>query len=123
MPSRERIQAFIATVEANRFVEAIEEFYTEDASMQENQKPPRQGRDTLVKGEEAVLRAFKTVNTLPVGRWIAEGDRVAIHWSFEFTGHDETSFRLDEIAFQRWEGDRIAEEQFFYDPGQRSKAA
>jgi len=26
--------------------------------------------------------------------------------------------RMEELAYQRWEGERIAEEQFFYDPGQ-----
>jgi len=119
MPSRERVQAFIATVEANRFVEAIEQFYTEDAFMQENVSPPRHGRDTLVKGEEAILRGFKSIATMPVGSYLIDGDRVAIHWTFEFTGHDDTHFVLEEVAFQLWRGDRIAEERFFYDPGQR----
>ena len=36
MPTRERVQAFVAMVEANKFVEAIREFYTDDATMQEN---------------------------------------------------------------------------------------
>jgi hypothetical protein len=26
---------------------------------------------------------------------------------------------MEEIAYQRWEGERIAEETFFYDPAQR----
>jgi hypothetical protein len=25
---------------------------------------------------------------------------------------------LEELAYQRWQGDRIAQEQFFYDPAQ-----
>jgi hypothetical protein len=25
---------------------------------------------------------------------------------------------MEELAYQRWEGDRIAEETFFYDPAQ-----
>lgn len=28
--------------------------------------------------------------------------------------------RMEEIAWQRWEGERIAEETFFYDPAQRA---
>ncbi len=27
---------------------------------------------------------------------------------------------MEELAWQRWEGERIAEEQFFYDPAQRT---
>jgi hypothetical protein len=26
---------------------------------------------------------------------------------------------MEELAYQRWEGERIVEEQFFYDPAQR----
>ncbi len=33
---------------------------------------------------------------------------------FEFEGHDGTRTRMDELAYQRWEGDRIVEEKFFY---------
>ena len=31
---------------------------------------------------------------------------------------DGTSFRMEEIAWQRWRGERIVEERFFYDPAQ-----
>jgi hypothetical protein len=41
MPSRDRVRALVEMVEAGKYVEAIEAFYTEDATMQENQKPPR----------------------------------------------------------------------------------
>ena len=56
MPTRERVQAFVAMVEANKFVEAIREFYTDDATMQENLGDVRAGLDALVAGEEAALR-------------------------------------------------------------------
>jgi ketosteroid isomerase-like protein len=44
MPSRERVEAFIASVVAGDHVRAIADYYTEDASMQENLQPPRRGR-------------------------------------------------------------------------------
>ena len=31
---------------------------------------------------------------------------------------DGTVTHMEELAYQRWEGERIAEEQFFYDPAQ-----
>src|SRR3954471_4913324 len=42
-PSATTLERFIARVESNAHVEAIEEFYTEDASMRENFSPPRVG--------------------------------------------------------------------------------
>ena len=47
-----------------------------------------------------------------------DGDQAAIRWAFVFTRHDGKSFRMEELALQRWQGDRIAEERFFYDPEQ-----
>ena len=118
MPSREPVDALISMVEQGKFVEAIQEFYAEDASMQENNAPPRVGRDKLVEHERGVMAAHKEIRALPVESFLVDGDRVVIRWVFEFTRHDATRFRMDELAYQRWEGDRIAEEKFFYDPAQ-----
>jgi hypothetical protein len=47
---------------------------------------------------------------------------VVIRWVFDFTGKDGRSMRIEELAWQRWEGERIAEEEFFYDPAQMKPA-
>jgi len=73
--------------------------------------------------ERKVLAAFKQVRTLPVDRFLVDGDRVVIHWVFEFMGHDGQTFRQDELAWQRWRGDRIVEERFYYDPAQQQPAS
>jgi ketosteroid isomerase-like protein len=46
------------------------------------------------------------------------GDRVVVRWVFEFETKDGKRIRIEELACQRWEGERIAEEKFFYDPVQ-----
>ena len=119
MPSRERVLALVATVEQGKYVEAIEEFYTQDATMQENNDPPRGGREVLMAGERKVLAAHKSVRTEPGSSFLLDGDRVVVHWHFKFVRLDGKRFRMDELALQRWRGDRISEERFFYDPGQR----
>jgi len=118
MPSRERVEALIAMVEQGKYVEAIREFYAEDASMQENQEPPRTGRDRLIEHEWRMLSAHKEARTLPGSSFLLDGDRVVVHWVFEFTRADGARFRMDELAHQRWRGDRILEERFYYDPAQ-----
>jgi len=122
MPSREHVESFIALVVQGKYVEAIQEFYTEDASMQENLEPPRTGLQALVAGEEKALAAFKEIRTVAAKSFLVDGDRVAINWLFEMVAHDGRSFRLDEIAYQLWRGDKISEERFYYDPGQRKLA-
>jgi hypothetical protein len=47
------------------------------------------------------------------------GERVVIRWQFRFEWLDDTVTEMEEIACQRWEGECIAEETFFYDPAQR----
>src|SRR5882724_4677157 len=73
MPSRERVQQLIALVEKSQFVEAIREFYAEDATMQENLQPLRRGMEVLVAGEQKVLDTFKEVRTFPVTTFFCRG--------------------------------------------------
>ena len=118
MPGRERVAALVRRVEEGRFIEALQEFYAADATMQENGSPPRVGLRKLVEHERGVMAAFREIRTLPVKTWLVEGDCVVINWVFEFTRADGSQFRMDEIALQRWRGDRVAEERFYYDPAQ-----
>ena len=121
MSTRERVQALVAMVQANQFVEAIEEFYTEDASMQENLAPLRVGRATLVAHERAML-AVTRISTLDAA-YLVDGNSAVIHWRFEITDPAGHRFELDELAHQRWQGDRIVEERFYFDPGQMAGRA
>ena len=122
MPTRERVQAFVAMVEANEFVEAIRAFYTDDATMQENLGDVRRGLDALVAAEEAALRRVKSITTRPGSTYAVDGDRVIVHWVFDIEQLDGKRFTLEELAYQTWRGDRIAQERFYYDPAQRKPA-
>lgn len=122
MPSQHVVEAFIATVVSGQHAEAIERFYAPDATMQENHHPPRIGRDTLVANERAALARHQSVFTHPCDFFAINGDHVAIHWVFDFTRLDGTRLRIDEFAYQRWQGEKIVEERFFYDPAQMRSA-
>ena len=119
MPTAETLERFIARVEQNAHVEAVQEFYTEDASMQENQSVPRIGRDAHAENERKVLARTKSLTSKCVRPVFVNGDKVVIRWIFQFEWRDGTTTRMEELAYQRWEGERIAEETFFYDPAQR----
>ena len=119
MPTPQTLDRFIARVEENAHAEAIEEFYTEQASMQENNATPRVGRDVLVQHEKRVLARARSVKSTCVHPVFVSGNNVVVRWIFEFEWQDGTRTRMEELAYQRWEGERIAEERFFYDPAQR----
>jgi len=118
MPDRKTVEALIAMVEGGAHDTAIERFYAPEASMQENLDPPRQGRDGLVARERAVMAAAKSIESECVRPFFLDGDHVVIRWIFAFTFADGRKRRLDELTYQRWQGEQIAEERFYYDPKQ-----
>ena len=119
MPTRARLDEFIAAVVSGDHAGAIERYYTEDATMQENAADPRVGRDLLVAQERATLERVKSVISTCVSA-ILGGDRVAIHWIFDFIYHAGRTGRIDEVALQEWRGDRIFRERFFYEPPKKA---
>jgi hypothetical protein len=86
--------------------------------MRENQSEPRVGRALHVDNERKVMARARSVRSECVRPVFVSGNNVVIRWIFEFEWLDGTVTRMEELAYQRWEGERIAEEQFFYDPAQ-----
>ena len=121
MPSQQTLDAFVAMVLENKHDEAIATFYTPDSIMQENVDPPRRGRDQNVERERAVMARASKIHSALEGPVFVSGDHVVIRWVFRFDFADGTSITMDELAYQRWQGERIAEERFYYDPAQRSR--
>jgi len=119
MPSPQTLERFIAMVERNDHAQACELFYTEHSTMQENQGTPRVGRDAHVANERQVMARAESVASTCVRPVLVNGDHVVIRWIFQFNWRDGSVTRMEELAWQRWEGERIAEETFFYDPAQR----
>ena len=120
MPGNEALEEFIRLVEANQHVEACERLYTVDSTMQENQAAPRRGRDAHVANERTVMARAKTMQSRCVRPVFVAGDHVVIRWIFDFEWIDGSRTHMEELAYQRWDGDLIAEETFFYDPAQRT---
>jgi hypothetical protein len=75
--------------------------------LQDNELPPRSGRDALAAHERKVLARMRFVSSRCVRPVFVSGDYVVIRSVFEFEAHDGTRTRLDELAYQRWEGDPI----------------
>ena len=118
MPASAIVDAFVQTVEDGRYLEAIERYYAPGASMRENGAEPRRGLAALIANEKDVLARFASIRASRLGPVLIDGDHVAIPWAFDFTVAGGPALRLEEVAWQRWEGDKVAEERFFYDPRQ-----
>ena len=118
MPSQATVDAFVALVESGDYVGAIEQFYAADASTRENNGAPRVGRDNLMAIERHVMAAHKQIEARRLAPVLIDADHVAIVWRFEFTTLHGTMRAMEEVAWQKWRGEQLIEEQFFYDPQQ-----
>jgi ketosteroid isomerase-like protein len=123
MPTKETLDRFIACVESNAHAKAVEEFYAANCVIRENQTEVRSGRQAQVARERAILAKAERLESRCIPPVLHAGDNVAIRWIFEFHWRDGTETRMEEVALQRWEGELIAEETFFYDPSQRTPKA
>ena len=87
--------------------------------MRENQTEPRAGRDLHIANEHRFLSRLKSLTSKCVRPIFVNGNLVVIRWNFTFELHDGGFVVMDELTYQRWEGERIAEETLFFDPAQR----
>jgi hypothetical protein len=123
MPSSKTLERFIMRVEENAHVEACEEFYTKNSTMQENQLAARVGLEAHIASERKVMARAQSIFSKCVRPVFVNGDYVVIRWIFDFEWRDGTVTHMEELAYQRWDGERIAEETFFYDPAQKAPRA
>ena len=120
MPSKATVEAFVAQVIAGDHIGAIRDWYHEDAWMQENRAPPRQGgREALIRQETEMMDRSQSVTTELLGGPLITGDQVAIRWRFTFVFKDGRGMQQEEVAWQTWRGEKVATETFFYDPSGR----
>jgi len=118
MPSSNTVETFIQLVEDGKTVEAMVRYYAEHASMQENATAPRVGKSVLIKHEEDALASIASMKATCIRPLFVSGDFVVIRWVFEIQDKKGKTMRFEELAHQRWEGELMAEEKFFYDPAQ-----
>ena len=118
MPSLNTVERFVAMVEAGQGVEALKQFYSEHASMQENEAAPRVGKEALLKFEHAAQASVTNLKSTCIRPVLVSGNVAVIRWIFEYSTKAGRAVRFEELAYQRWENELIIQEQFFYDPAQ-----
>jgi hypothetical protein len=118
MPSSSTLDSFIHLVETGHTVEAMQRYYAEHATMQENASAPRVGKRKLIEHEQAALASIASMKATCVRPVFISGDFAVIRWIFEIQDKKGGAMRFEELAYQRWEGELMAEETFFYDPAQ-----
>lgn len=115
MSTRERVQELVGYVQAGRIPEAIERFYADGATMQENRQPPTVGNAANLARERAFGDSVERWHEVTARSIAVDGDQVLIEWVFEYTTREGQRIRMEEIAQQTWRDGKIVRERFFYD--------
>ena len=118
MPTIETLENFVTMVEANQHVEAVERFYTPNATLQDNQSLKTRGKKKQIENEKNLLLKVKKMYSKCIRPYFIKDNYVVIKWHFRFDFKDETFIDIEEIAYQQWNGEQIEKEQFFFDPKQ-----
>ena len=114
MSTRDQVARLVHLVENNRIVDAIDELYADDVSMQDNLNPPVVGKSANRERERAFFGSI-TLHQHCALSVTVDGDQAVIHWLLEFTGGDGRRYRMDQLSHQHWKDGRIANERFYYD--------
>lgn len=115
MPDRARVEAMVSLATQQKFVEAIHEFYAENATTQENAHPPITGIPAILEHEQMFMAMVGEIHAFEAATVVVEGNHAVINWTLDFTDKQGKRHQLDELAFQTWEGDKIVHERFYYD--------
>ena len=113
---KQNVDAFLKLLTKGEFVQAAEFFYAEDVNVFENQKLVRAGRKQCLEYEQGQLEHQTTPPVVKL-RKVALNEAMGyafLEYTLRFTDIRNRPMRIDEVAVQSWEGDKISEERFYY---------
>jgi ketosteroid isomerase-like protein len=112
---RERVQDLIEYIRKGRILDAMTEFYADDAAMQENANPPTAGLAANVEREKQFIAGVKQWLGFEVKAVAVEGDTSFMESALEFVTTGGQRVRQEQVAVARWRDGKIAHERFYYD--------
>ena len=114
-----RANELVSYIREGKIIEAMHEFYADDAAMQENNNPPTVGLAANVERERQFVASVKRWISFDVAAVAVDAARgkTTIQSTLAFEGVDGQTYRTDQVAVQKWRDGKIAHEKFYYDTG------
>ena len=109
-------------INSGQLMEAFEEYYHEDVVMIEATGEKREGKDKNREAEKEFLgkvQEFHGAGVVAITANEEEGVTAVESWMKVTFKQDDNPVKLQQVAVQRWEGDQITHERFYYNqPGE-----
>ena len=116
----EKAKEMYAMVGQGQMLQAFEKYYHEDITMVEATGEVREGKVANREFEEQWLSSVQEVHGGGVNNFSSnekEGITIVEAWS-DMTFKDGNRMKMEEVAVQKWQGDQIIHERFYYNmPG------
>jgi len=96
-------------------LQALERFYAPDVEIQENDHPPRKGKEMCIETELDNLSRVQEVKPILISQEIDETlGTVRSEWEFHISYKDGSFYRLKEVSVQQWKNGLVSRERFTY---------
>ena len=113
----DRLRDMIRYIEQGRIVDAMNEFYAQEAVMQENANKPMVGLAANLEREKQFLSGVKEWKGFTVTA-MAAGDNVTFYESqIDFIATNGQPVHMEQVSVAKWRNGKIIHERYYYDPG------
>ncbi len=104
---------------SGQIMDAFEKFYHEDVTMTEATGESWSGKATNRQREEQFVASVKEIHGGGIeGITSNEADATTMVESWlDLTFQDGNRMKLEQVAVQKWQGDQIIKERFYYNAG------
>ncbi len=116
---QQRLQDLLNHIRQGKIIEAMNEFYDKDTTMQENANPPTVGLAANIEREKQWLSGVKEVKGFDV-KATGVGDNATFYeCTLDFIATNGTPVHLEQVSVAKWKNGKIVHERFYYDTGNR----
>ena len=113
---QDRLEDLFSYIREGRILEAINEFYAEDAVMQENDQLPTVGREANLEREKQFLSTVKEWQRFDVtAKGIGE-DATLYETVMDWVTTDGTPVHVEQVVVAKWQHGKIIHERFYHNP-------
>ena len=114
----EKAKDIYSKIGQGQLMEAFEQYYSEDVVMTEPMGT-REGKVACRAYEEQFIASVQEVHGLEVRNIASDEDNSTtfVENMLDVTFKDGNRVQMEQVAVQKWQGDHIVHERFYYDRG------
>lgn len=109
------VEALNQLITTDNTLKAMELFYAENITMQENEEPPRVGKTFCIDHEKKNLEGVKSFKLAILSQAIDPVNAIVFsEYALEFETLKGVKMRLNEVSVQHWQDGQVIKEKFYY---------